>query len=462
MTVIATDAVGDSVTAQITIVINDTVTLSGDTYLVTTITKAISSSAFSAARGTPGYTFSIVSVTRSSGTDTSTISINSSSGVVTASASAQAATYTIIVRVTDSRGDTEQATLTILVNDTVVISGATTLTTTYSRETSTTYTATGGTTASSGGVGSYTYSITSIARTTSPSGDTSTISINASTGVLTVPGTTQHDTYTIIIRATDSVSAYRQITLTLRVNESVTLSGGQASLITTEGKSYSSSAFSASKGTGSYTYRIALANDETTTVAGITISSSGVVTIADTYIVQNNAGTGIDTYSMVVIATDAVGDTTTSAITITINDTVVIQGGSNILTTYGRRDTSTAFTTLYGTPSMSWRIDSIVKSPNTSVTETSTNIRIGSSTGLVTTGATTPVGTYTVTIRVTDSRGDFETTTMQVRVNDSITVSGASTLTTTYSRDTLRVDFSQFWALLNTTLTPSSSALPIR
>ncbi|NDI10533.1 MAG: cadherin repeat domain-containing protein, partial [Actinobacteria bacterium] len=240
MTVIVTDARGDTTTARITIYINDTVTLAGDSYLVTTLTKAISSSAYSAARGTPGYTFSLASVTRSRLTsgDTSTISIGSTSGIVTANVSASTGydTYTVVVRVTDVAGDTEQVTLTILVNDTISFtSAATSISTTYSRETSTTYLAIGGTTASTGGSGSITYSLSSITRSTNTTGDTSTISIDPSSGLLTILATTQHDTYTVRIRATDSLGMYREVTLTLRVNESVAVSGA-ASIITTEGR----------------------------------------------------------------------------------------------------------------------------------------------------------------------------------------------------------------------------------
>ncbi|NDI10580.1 MAG: hypothetical protein EBY74_06265, partial [Actinobacteria bacterium] len=214
MTVIVTDAVGDTMTTVITITINDAVLLAGDTYLVTTVTKAISSRAFTTTYGTAGFTYSIASVSRQSGaSDTSSISIVSGTGVVTASAAAPADTYTVIVRVTDSRGDTEQATLTIRVNETITFTAATTrLTTTYSRDTTVAFAATGGTTSSTGGSGALTFSITSIARTTTTAGDTSTITINSASGLLTILGTTQHDTYTIVIRVTDSMSAYRETT----------------------------------------------------------------------------------------------------------------------------------------------------------------------------------------------------------------------------------------------------------
>jgi hypothetical protein len=342
-------------------------------------------------------------------------------------------TYTVTVKVTDARGDVETTTMTVRVNPAITVSGASSITTTYSIETQIAYSATGGTTELTGGNGQLVFGIQSIARTSTPSGDTSTITINPSSGLVTVTGSTPVDTYTIVIQAADSFSVIGTKTLILRVNESVAVTGA-ATLTTTEGRAFTTN-FTASKGTAPYRYQIVTSANYATTVAGITISDTGMVRISDTYIVQNNAATGIDTYLMTVIITDAVGDTTTAQITITINDTVVIQGGSNILTTYGRRDTATAFTTLYGTAPITWSIDSITRS-GVAQTSAATSIRIGASSGLVTSSETTPVGIYTVTIRATDLRGDFETTTLQVRVNETITVSGASSLTTTYSRET--------------------------
>ncbi|NDA82666.1 MAG: hypothetical protein EBY01_06375, partial [Actinobacteria bacterium] len=376
MTVIVTDARGDTTTARITIYINDTVTLAGDSYLVTTLTKAISSSAYSAARGTPGYTFSLASVTRSRLTsgDTSTISIGSTSGIVTANVSASTGydTYTVVVRVTDVAGDTEQVTLTILVNDTISFtSAATSISTTYSRETTTTYVAIGGTTASTGGSGAITYSLSSITRSTNTTGDTSTISINSSSGLLTILATTQHDTYTVRIRATDSLGMYREVTLTLRVNESVAVSGA-ASIITTEGRE-TTTTFTASLGTGPYTYQILQASDSQA-VSGISINGSGVVTISSSIVVNNLS----DTYTMTVIATDAVGDSVTAQITIVINDTVTLSGDTYLVTTITKAISSSAFSAARGTPGYTFSIVSVTRS---SGTDTST-ISINSSSGV--------------------------------------------------------------------------------
>ncbi|MBM4179709.1 MAG: InlB B-repeat-containing protein, partial [Ignavibacteria bacterium] len=353
----------------------DTVTISGDTYLVTTTSKAISSAAFTSTLGTRAYTFTIVSVSRQSGaTDTSTISIVASSGVVTASASAPADTYTVVVRVTDARGDTEQATLTIRVNETITISGVTTLTTTYSIETSTTYSATGGTTASTGGSGSLVLTMRSVARTTSPSGDTSTITFNPSTGVVSIPGSTPHDTYTIIIRATDSVGAYVEKTLVLRVNETVAVSG-DTRLISTEGRTWTSSQFVASLGTGPYTYQIVRTSDGSA-VAGITISAAGVVSVANT-IAVNNAS---DTYPMTVIITDAVGDSITTQLEVVINDTVTISGDTYLVTTITKAISSRPFTSTLGTLPYTFSIVSVVGSDTSSISGMSiTQVGDGSS-----------------------------------------------------------------------------------
>ncbi|NDI10582.1 MAG: hypothetical protein EBY74_06275, partial [Actinobacteria bacterium] len=218
------------------------------------------STAFTTLYGTAPITWRIDTMTRTSGgnvTETSTnIRLGSTSGLVTTGDTTPVGIYTVTIRATDARGDFETTTLQVRVNDSITISGATSLTTTYSRETTTTYTASGGTTSASGGSDTYTYFISRITKGASTNIDTATatISIDPSTGVLTILGTTAHDTYTIIIQARDQFGETGTRTLTLRVNESVAVSGA-ASIITTEGRE-TTTTFTASLGTGPYTYQI--------------------------------------------------------------------------------------------------------------------------------------------------------------------------------------------------------------
>ncbi|NBT84709.1 MAG: hypothetical protein EBT58_07670 [Betaproteobacteria bacterium] len=175
-----------------------------------------------------------------------------------------------------------------------------------------------------------------------------------------------------------------------------------------------------------YTYRVALASNHNTEVTGISVNSSGVVTVAASYVVT---GVGADTYTMVVIATDASGDTATSQITVVINDQMTLSGDTSLVTTTSRTISSNSYSVSYGTPSYTFSLASVTRT-TTPNGETST-ISINSGTGVVTASASTAPDTYTIVVRATDSKGDTEQITLTLRVNESVAVSGATTLITT-------------------------------
>ncbi|MGA1670054.1 MAG: beta strand repeat-containing protein, partial [Candidatus Nanopelagicaceae bacterium] len=431
VTIIATDSVGDSTTINLLIRVNDPVRIAGDAYLVTTASTPISSDSYTATLGTPDYTFSIAGITRWSGAaDTSTISINASNGVVSTSANTPADTYTITVRVTDDRGDIEETTLVIRVNETLTLTGDTTIVTTYSRAITADFNAAGGTTADSGGENAYIFTINEIRKFDNSTIDTvaAGITIDPASGLLSVSETTPADTYTVTLRVTDSVSAFVQLLVTIRVNESVSVTGA-TTLTTTQGIAIDTQ-FSASLGTAPYTYQIVTSN-LIDTVTGITISETGLVTVASSMVATDSSTPAV--YPMTVIVTDAKGDTTTAAITITINPPIQITGDTYIVTTFGRAESSSAYQSSRGTVPHTFSIDAITDSANASRDPSSIGIAMSSNPGYLTISAATPADTYTVIIRVTDDRGDFETMSVTVLVNSAIAITGPTSLVTTFS-----------------------------
>jgi Putative Ig domain/Glycine rich protein len=122
---------------------------------------------------------------------------------------------------------------------------------------------------------------------------------------------------------------------------------------------------------------------------GSSIALSPADTITPVVITGLTNGTG---YSVRLIPITAVGDGDTSTAVTETPTAITVGAGSNISTSYGRIDTSTAFTASGGT------------SPYTfSLSPTVSGISINSSSGQVTTSATLAVGSYSSNVVATDS-----------------------------------------------------------
>ncbi|NDI10532.1 MAG: hypothetical protein EBY74_06020, partial [Actinobacteria bacterium] len=359
-----TDSVTAIDTVSLLVIINPPLIISAGSNIVTTFGRADTTSAFTYTGGTAPHTFSI---SRVGGGSLAGIAIDSVTGVITVAANTVADSYTIRVQIQDSVSAVDSIVMTVRVNPAIVVSGRDTITTTYSIETSTTYSATGGTTQSTGGAGELVFTLLSVVG--SRGLDTRTITINPSTGYLFASDTTIADTYTIVVVATDSVGVTGSKTIKLIVNESITIASG-GNVTTTFGRVKFSGTFGATFGTGSRTYTIKRTSTGLV-YPGITISETGVVRVAETV--------PVDTYVMTITLTDAVGDSTTISMTVVVNETVTLSGGSNILTTYTRAESSSAFVAARGTTAYTYSIDAI-SAQNGSAT---TGITIDSVTGVV-------------------------------------------------------------------------------
>ena len=178
---------------------------------------------------------------------------------------------------------------------------------------------------------------------------------------------------------------------------------------TTTGHALNSFAFTAANGTGAFNFSISPGE------SGITINpSTGVVNV--------DSSTSVRTYFETVTATDSVGATAIKTMVIYVADHVIIGGGSNILTTTGRADSSTAFTVQNGTSTFTYSI-----SPNNNL-----GITINATSGVIYVAANALPGTYLETVTVTDSVTDQSSTQITIKVNDAVSVGAGSDINTTF------------------------------
>jgi uncharacterized repeat protein (TIGR02543 family) len=459
-TVTAMDQVGAIGTETITIRVNPTLVISGGSGVRTTQYKLLYSSPFSYTGGTDTNTGGTIAVVYSIYSGGSTgISINSSTGVIKVDTNTAVGTYNVTVQVQDSASATDSKTVTITVYNSVSVTGATNIYTTYNIP------ATMNTTIASYGVDTKTFGIT---------GQTG-ITIDTATGYVSVAAGTAVGTWVETITATDQVGMTGTETFTVKVNPTLSI-GGTTQMVTTQGvaRTYGSDTNTGgtttnnigSGGTAALVYALS------DTYTGISINSAtGAITIGSNAMATDTATAR--TYLETVTATDNVGATAKIYVTIVVNPPVVIGHGNNVITTKGRIDTSTGFAANYGTAGNA--------TPNAVTSgarnylyalsgDTTSALVFDTTTGNITTTATTAPGLYRETVSVTDSMTSTDTFSVTILVNPSVSVSGAVNLVTTYgvgltmSSDTatggtvLATGGNRNWTFSITGTAPSSNA----
>lgn len=367
---------------------------------------------FSAAGGTPPYTYSI-----SSGTG----SVNSSTGVYTAPASSGSA----VVRVTDALGAT--VTSNVTVNQALQISPS-----------SQTMTINGTLSFSaSGGVVPYTYSIVSGGG-----------SINSSTGLFTAPGSAD----TTVVRVTDSNSnisdsavnttsglGISPAAVTLAVNNTQTFSalGGSGPFtysIVSGGGSINSSTglFTAPATAGSVTVRVTDSLAATAT-ATVTVNAALAISPATKTLAVNNSFTfsatgGVSPYTFSVFSGGGSINSTTGAYTAPASGGAVVV---RVTDSFGNISSSTVTINSAlainsaGSVSTISAVDTLSFSGSAGVSPYTYSVFSGPGSINSSSGLYTAASAGSVTVRVTDSLSN--TADFSLTVNPALSVSPVST-----------------------------------
>jgi hypothetical protein len=218
-TVTATDAAGATTARVYSIVVNPPVRVESTTGTITTTSGIVAWDTFTATQGTGLKTFTLTGTPSTSGF---TLTQANSRAVLKVETTVNPGTYTLTIAAQDSLGAITSINKTVVVNTKPTITGnesvAGTRGYTFS---SPSYTAAGGT-------GNLTFSITTVP--TIPGGNTSGIKLSSATGspTIIVESTTVVDTYTVTLRLTDSLTAFTTMTVSLKVNPPVTLTGSLA------------------------------------------------------------------------------------------------------------------------------------------------------------------------------------------------------------------------------------------
>ena len=356
-----------------------------------------------ATEGTSPYHFAV-----SSGVLPTGLTLNATTGAITGiPVAGVAGTYNLTVTATDSA----YYPVTGSVSFTLTVSGGLTLTSSVPSYTHNVVAASTNiaTVTAAGGVNPYAYSFDS-AFTPVPTGMT----VNSSTGVVSITQNTPGGSYTVIVDATDANGWTGKISIPVTLNLLVTATSGSVGLTGT------SPTFTGSSTGTPYTVNFAATGGAAYTFAmpaqsGFSLNSStGVLTVTAPY--QSGA------YSVDVTATENTsGATGTLTVSITMSPvtlSIVATAGTNLSgsgTSFSGTDGGGPYTITLATTGG--------PSPTYSITSQSGGGSITLSTNTLTLG-TSARGTYTVTVHSTDA-GNSASTTLTIDLVDAVTVSAA-------------------------------------
>jgi hypothetical protein len=207
-TVTATDSVTAATTLGYTITVNPPIQVAVTTSSLTTTSGIAAYDTFTATYGTGNKTFALTGSPTTSGF---TLTQANNVAVLKVEPTANPGTYYETVTATDSVGAIKSQMITVVVNPRPTISGVDTLTATAG------YVFNSPAYSAASGTGTLTYSITAASGIT--------LVQNLSAVSIRMADTVASGTYSVVVRVTDSLTAFTTKNVTLVVNQPVTLSG---------------------------------------------------------------------------------------------------------------------------------------------------------------------------------------------------------------------------------------------
>jgi hypothetical protein len=336
-----------------------------------------------ASGGTPPYTWSLNGTSLPAG-----LTLNTSTGAISGTPTTTSAGYPFTIKLTDSGGQSSTANYSIQINSVVIINltsppvGA--VSENYS---SFNFTATGG-------LGVYTFSVVSGSL---PPG----LSLNTSTGAVTGTPTTA-GTYSPVVKALDSSGSNNQVAFSFRINPALAITTSTLP-VGVVGTAYPNTGLAANfGGTGAYTWTVSSG----ALPAGLNLDTFGNLT---------GTPTAAGSANVTIKVTDGYGAIATQAYTITINPVLAIPA-QTITQTTGNYFTQ-QLTSTGGSGSNQWLLSAGSLPPG-----------VGLGANGVLFGITSTVGSYNVTVRVSDSLGDVASRSLTLQINAALTFSTSSQL----------------------------------
>jgi hypothetical protein len=377
-TVMATDTVGATATQTYTVVINPAVTINTTTLPAWTVNQPGYGQTITASGGTGTLTFA-----KTSGTLPTGLTFSSSgvlSGTPTAANTSPGFTFTVTA--TDTLGATGSKSFTVIINPAVTITTTTLANWTVNQPGySQTISATGGT-------GAKTFAATA---GTLPTG----LALSSGGALSGTPSAT--GTYTFTVTATDTVAASGSQSYTVTINPAVTITTTSLASWTVNQPGYNQT-ITATGGTPGYTFAKSAGNLPT----GLTLSSAGVLA---------GMPTVVGNYVFAITATDSTGATGSQSFSVVINPTVVITTTTLPSWTVNQPGYSATVTAIGGTGAKTF-------------SRTAGTLPTGltlSSVGVLS-GTPTATGTYSFTIKATDTINVSGSQSYTVVINPTVAI----------------------------------------
>ncbi len=401
----ASDASGSFSTQAVTLGVNDLApAISSGTAAAVNEGVAPNTAVYTAAAADPAgglVTYSLVV-----GGDASAFTIDAATGVVTINASSDFETkpsYSFSVKASDASGSFTTQAVTLSVNDLapVISSGAAASVNEGVAANAAVYTAA----AADPAGGAVTYSLIA-------GGDASALSIDSSTGVVTLNNTPDFETkpsYSFTVKASDASGTFTTQAVTLGVNDLAPVIGSGTTANVNEAVAANTAVYTATAADpagGAVTYALTGTDASAFTID----ASTGVVTI--------NASPDFETkpsYSFSVKASDASGTFTTQAVTLGVNDLAPVIGSGTTANVNEAVAANTIVYTAAATDPAGGAVSYALTGADASA------FTINASTGIVTINASPDFETknsYSFSVKASDASGAFTTQAVTLSVND--------------------------------------------